>query len=144
VPDEVPSNPGAAEPVGEALVDKSFHIVEKIRGLLQRLRKPLPQAEETSEPAEPTQLKPATGRPRTAHQPASRSERTNRAKNMSRSPAMQAAPAEAALEEPEADWQEESLLPGGALSGKPGVAACVCRHWSGPARAPGISQPYPG
>ena len=111
-PDEVPANPDADEPVGEPQAGNSFRIMEKIKGLLLRLWKPLHQPKETSGPVEPTPLnlpivdpKPVMAMQADPIEPP--------AEDPGSVTAMQADPTEKSAEESAADWQEESLPPVG-------------------------------
>ena len=111
-PEEVLAQLDAAETVGGPQAGNSLRIIEKIKGLLLRLRKPLHQPKETSAPVEPNPLSLPLGDPKQilAIQADSIGTQSDDTGSVT---AMQAEPIEAPVEEPAADWQEESLLPAG-------------------------------
>jgi cytoskeleton protein RodZ len=90
--------------------DQSFHLMEKIKGLLLRFRKPLKQSGQLPEPVEPTQL----SLPLVDHEPISSSQADPieaPADEPEPFPASQAAPVEVPVEEPVEDWQDEPPAP---------------------------------
>jgi len=114
-PDEIPGDPDPVEPVGEVPADKSFPVLEKIKGLLQRLWKPLAQPSQTSAAGEASQLilPPVNPEP-VAVIPADPIEPP--AQDPEPVALMPADPVEGWAEEPEADRQEQALPSAGSGS----------------------------
>ena len=132
-PLEVPAGPALSVPVHAAQPGRFSPILQKIQGLLQRLRKPARPSAEPTGPVEPTQLSlplvdplPPTPQPLDQLEPPA--QEPEPVSSMPADPIelplaepepvspMPAGPIEAPAEEPAPDWQEESLPPAGSGS----------------------------